>query len=75
MNKMEKKILKKVSDNHLMTKEEIVNFLRKDGGEGGYEASLRKLLENDLIATIRPVGSTCFIITQKGTQILRDIEA
>ena len=75
MNAQEKKILRKISDNQLMTKEEVAKFLRSNGGEAGYEASLRNLLTNDLIAAIRPVGSTCFIITQKGSQILRDIEA
>lgn len=74
MNETEAKILRKISEKQLVTRNELADFLRSNGGETGLDASLKRLMENDLIATIRPVGSTCFIITQRGARLISEID-
>ena len=75
----EEKILKKIAEQSLITKIELKDFLRNNGGSGKDSTSLldtvsRSLMEKNLISMINPVGSTCFVITQRGSKMLKDLE-
>jgi hypothetical protein len=75
----EEKILKKIAEQNLITKIELKRFLlqnSQDSKEIGtlVETVARNLMEKNLIAAINPVGSTCFVITQRGSKLLKDLE-
>jgi len=78
LNHVEKKVLKKIAENQLMTKIELKNFLR-GGGDSDRDVSnltdtvTRSLIEKKLLSAISPVGSTCYLITQSGTRLLDDM--
>jgi hypothetical protein len=42
------------------------------GGEDGVTPSLQKLLSMDCIKTVEPIGEKCYVITQKGTKLLKE---
>ena len=74
----ESKILKKISEMNLITKYELKRFLN-DNGSGRdinaiLESATKGLMEKDLVSAINPVGSTCFVITKKGSRMLQDME-
>ncbi len=75
----EEMILKKIAEQNLITKIELKEFLRNDGAAGKdanavLETAARGLAEKNLISAINPVGSTCFVITQRGAKMLKDME-
>lgn len=75
----EEKILKKIAEQSLITKIELKKFLSNNGGSGRdmsgiVDNAARSLMEKNLISTINPVGSTCFVITQRGAKMLKDME-
>lgn len=75
LNKTELTILKKIFEDKLITKIELMTYLKKNGGNINSEALntiTRNLMEKNLISSISPVGSTCFVITQRGTRFLDD---
>ena len=78
LNQIEKKVLKKIAENQLMTKIEIRNFL-KGGGYSDRDVSnlvetvTRSLIDKKLLSAISPVGSTCYLITQSGARLLDDM--
>ena len=74
----ESKILKKITEMNLITKYELKRFLN-DNGSGRdinaiLESATKGLMEKDLVSAINPVGSTCFVITKKGSRMLQDME-
>lgn len=76
LSSTEKKILKKIAQSHLITKVELKNFVKQNEGKdpSAVDIAARALLDKKLINEINPIGSTCFIITQKGTRFLSDNE-
>ena len=82
LSKIEEKILKKVAESQLITKMELKTFLKSNGAsekEGKdltqvVDSATKGLIEKQFLTAISPVGSTCYIITQKGTRILHDME-
>ncbi|UCD02915.1 MAG: hypothetical protein JSV63_03990 [Candidatus Aenigmatarchaeota archaeon] len=42
------------------------------GEEDGVMSTLQKLEAMDYVKVVEPIGEKCFVITQKGTRILRD---
>lgn len=75
----EEQILKKIAEQNLITKIELKKFLSNNGGSGRDVNGLvdtvsRSLMEKNLISSINPVGSTCFIITQRGARLLKEME-
>jgi hypothetical protein len=42
------------------------------GGSDGVAGSLQKLLSMDCVKTVEPIGEKCYVITQKGTKILKE---
>lgn len=74
----EAKILKKIFEMNLVTKHELKKFLN-DNGSGRdinaiLESATKGLMEKNLVSIINPVGSTCFVITKKGSRMLQDME-
>jgi hypothetical protein len=79
LNQTEKNVLKKIAESHLITKPELRKYLETNGAAVKDASSVvdgitRRLMEQRLISTISPVGSTCFIITQRGNQFLKELE-
>jgi DNA-binding PadR family transcriptional regulator len=78
LSKTEKDVLKKLSENQLMTKIEIRKFLEDNGSSKDassvVDSVTKKLIDQKLLTAISPVGSTCYIITQRGSQLLRELE-
>jgi len=75
LNKTEMAILKKVSDAKLITKMELLTYLKKNNGDinsSVLDTITRNLMDKNLITAVNPVGSTCFVITQRGTRFLDD---
>ncbi len=81
LSKLEEKILKKVADSQLITKAELKVFLKNNGSSDKdgrdltqvVDSATKGLIEKKLLNAISPVGSTCYIITQKGTRLLQDL--
>ena len=73
LSDVEKTVLKKLSETHLSTKHELKKMLSKDYKNFDVDLVTKSLLEKNLLKAINPVGSTCYIITQKGTRTLREI--
>ncbi len=71
MTPAEKKMLKKISESNLITKNELKEFM-KNNGVSSMDSSIKSLVDKDFITTISPIGSTCYIITKKGTRFLSE---
>ncbi len=74
----ESKVLKKIAEMNLVTKHELRKFMA-DNGSGRdinaiLESATKGLMEKNLVSTINPVGSTCFVITKRGSKMLQDLE-
>jgi predicted transcriptional regulator len=79
LNQIERNILKKIAETQLISKPELRRFLETNGNSGNdmtavVDTITRRLVEQNFISSINPVGSTCYLITQRGTQFLRDME-
>lgn len=74
----EERVLKKIAEQNLITKIELKEYLRNNVGSGNVasllETACHGLMSKNLISVINPVGSTCFVITQRGTKLLKDLE-
>ena len=71
LSSIEKKILKKVAESQLITRPELKKFLQANGGgENAIDTVTRNLVDKNLLAAINPIGSTCYVITQKGSRML-----
>lgn len=74
LNPMEMKILRTVSENQLVTKPELIRMI--NGSSGGsvtsVESAAKGLVQKNLLAAINPIGSTCYVITQRGVKLLHD---
>ncbi|MBI4014358.1 MAG: hypothetical protein HY365_00195 [Candidatus Aenigmarchaeota archaeon] len=72
----EEKLLKKIGEAQLITKNELREFMRTRTSSGNaasiLDVAARSLVEKDLVSVINPVGSTCYLITKGGSKLLRD---
>ena len=77
LTSMEEKLLRKIAKSELITKNELKDFLQVNGGLSNInvvvDSATKGLMEKDLISTIAPLGSTCFIITQRGNRFLNEL--
>ena len=72
---IEKKILKKVAEHQLITRPELKRFLQSNGGvENAVDSVTKNLTQKNLLSEINPIGSTCYVITQKGSRMIDDIK-
>ena len=74
MNPTGLKVLKKVASSQLVTKEELKKFLRDNGHEANVNTTVKTLVSKQYLNEVRPIGSTCFVITQKGARALREMD-
>lgn len=79
LTKIEEKLLRKIGESNIITKQELKKFLKDESNPGKdlnavIESATRSLIEKNMITTINPIGSTCFIITKKGNNILQDLK-
>ena len=71
----EKKILKKIAENHIITRSELKTFLQTNGGSSAaIDSVTRNLLKDNLLSEVNPIGSTCYVITQKGNRFLDELK-
>ncbi|MBI5060890.1 MAG: hypothetical protein HZB67_01100 [Candidatus Aenigmarchaeota archaeon] len=74
MNQYEIKLLKKIAASHLVTKEELKKFLRDNGHDTPINHAMKTLVSKQYVNEIHPIGSTCFVITQKGHRAIKEME-
>ena len=78
MSETEKNLLKKIAESNLITKYELKKYLESTGNvkdaSSAIESITRRLMDQKLVSAISPVGSTCYIITQKGSQMIKEME-
>ena len=77
MNGTESKILQKIAELNLATKTELKNSLSDNGNSdisSVIDTATGNLIEKGMITTIAPIGSTCYIITKKGSKFLQEIK-
>ncbi len=63
------KVLGILSKNLLAKTGEISSSM---GGDDGVVPTLQKLQSMDCVKTVEPMGERCYVITQKGTRMLRE---
>lgn len=70
----EEKILKRVAKTGLATKTELKNLFENNPENSGniIDVAAGNLLERGFITRMNPIGSTCFILTQKGKKYLEE---
>lgn len=73
ITKIEEKILKKIGETKVTTKIELKSIFSNPENTTIIDSVTKGLIEKELIASINPLGSTCFIITRKGNQLLKDL--
>ncbi len=70
----EDKILRKLSKQQLVSRLELVELFKSNGYAGDprslVDVVTNGLVEKKYISSINPVGSICFVITQKGTSAI-----
>lgn len=73
----EKKILKKINESNVITKTELKSFMTNESKGKDIDAvldiSTRALIQKNFIDVVRPIGSTCFVITQIGSRFIKDM--
>ncbi|MFH0832137.1 MAG: hypothetical protein V1900_00225 [Candidatus Aenigmatarchaeota archaeon] len=79
LTKIEEKLLRKIGESSLVTKNELKKIIKDDGNAGKdlnviIDSATRGLIEKNLVTTINPIGSTCYIITKNGSRALQDME-
>ncbi len=71
IDEKEMKLLEVLSKKLLAKPSEITAEM----GEGdGVTTALQKLQSMDCVKAVEPVGEKCFVITQKGTRLLREMK-
>jgi len=69
----EKKILNIIAKRNLITKTELIHEMENNGDKnarGVVESVTLSLLEKGHLMCLNPIGSTCFVITKSGQQII-----
>lgn len=75
MNPNELKIMKKIAEHELITKIELKKFLQASGGsDDALDSITKSLLQKNYITTVNMVGSTCYIITKNGAQLMKEMD-
>jgi len=71
----EKKILKKIAEIQLITRPDLKKFLQNSGGSAdSIDIITKSLVKKSLVSEINPVGSTCYVITQRGNKMLEELK-
>lgn len=73
----EEKVLKKIAEMNLVTRQELKKFLKDNGSSvdsNTVDVITRSLIDKKLVTAINPIGSTCYIITQNGNRLLQGMK-
>ena len=71
----EKKVLKKIAESQLITRYDLKKFLQNSGTSVDSVDTITKgLVKKSLVSEINPVGSTCYVITQKGNKAIEELK-
>jgi len=73
ITKLEEKVLRKIGETKVTTKLELKKIFSNPGNTSIINSATKSLIEKNLITEINPIGSTCFIITRKGNELLKDL--
>ena len=72
----EEKVLRKIAESHLVSKNEIKELLN-DGSDVDnshlLDSVVRSLIDKKFVSAVNPVGETCFVITQRGSKMLQNL--
>lgn len=74
LNPNELKIMRKIAEQELITKIELKKFLQANGSDAGLDSITKNLLQKNYITTVNMVGSTCYIITKNGSQLIKELD-
>ena len=73
---VEKKVLKRIAEMQLVSRADLKRFMQTNGGgENAVDTVTQNLVKRNLLSEVRPIGSTCYVITQKGNQMLEELMA
>ena len=76
LNSIEREILEKIAQNQLITKMELIKFLKNEkkvaNAKGILDSAIKSLSSNGFINIINPIGATCLVITQDGSKVLEE---
>ena len=76
LNSIEREILEKIAQNQLITKMELIKFLKNEkkvaNPKGILNSAIKSLSSNGFINIINPIGATCLVITQDGSKVLEE---
>ncbi len=76
LSSSEKKILKKIAESQLITRPDLKRFLQTSGSSAdSIDIVTQSLVKKSLVSEINPVGSTCYVITQKGNRMIEELKA
>lgn len=67
----ELKILELLSKQLLAKSHELESVL---GEDDGMSTAVQRLQSMDCVKVVEPIGEKCFVITQKGTRLLREMK-
>jgi hypothetical protein len=71
----EKKVLKKVAEAQLISRQDLKRFMQSNGGgQDAVDTVTGNLVKRNLLSEVRPIGSACYVVTQKGSQILDELK-
>ncbi|HLC68064.1 MAG TPA: hypothetical protein VJI12_04260 [archaeon] len=71
----EKKILKKIGESQLISRPDLKKFLQSNGSSAdSIDIITKGLVKKSLVSEINPVGSTCYVITQRGNKMLEELK-
>lgn len=70
INNQEIVILELLSRKLLAKSEEI----KSEAGGNGVSDALQRLVAMDYVKSVEPIGEKCFVITQKGSKILKEMK-
>ena len=73
LTEVEATLLKRISQFHLITKGELIEFLKSENVSNPHnilDSTIQSLRGKGYVNTINPIGSTCVVITQEGIRVL-----
>jgi hypothetical protein len=73
LSEAEKKILRNIVESQLISRPDLKKFLASNGGSDSIDIVIQNLVKKSFVSAINPVGSTCYVITQKGNKMLEEL--
>jgi predicted transcriptional regulator len=76
LSPVERKVLKRIAEMQLVSRNDLKRYMQSNGGgENAVDTVTQNLVKKSLLTEVRPIGSTCYVITQKGNQMLEELMA